>query len=252
MGAVAGVLAAVLATALAALMVFVQPVRGKRRFERLKLAVATDPTAKVRHYRSGVISLWVMTGVVASIALLAWAAGHDLALPPGTAPGAAWLVTAEIFVLIPVSLVLYRRPKMQGLLRRQLGELRPMLPATTEERRWFVLVALSAGICEELLMRGFGFAYVRWLFPDASNVAVVGVVSVVFGVAHLYQGPKGMVLAGLAGVLFGVLTIQAGSLIPAMIVHAAVDLRIVGLPAIEDPAPAPLPPPPPAPPAPLA
>ena len=45
MGGVAGVLAAALATSLAALMVFVQPVRGKRRFERLKLAVRIVPCA---------------------------------------------------------------------------------------------------------------------------------------------------------------------------------------------------------------
>lgn len=244
MGGVAGVLAAALATSLAALMVFVQPVRGKRRFERLKLAVATDPTAKVRHYRSGVAALWVLTGVVVLIALLAAAAGHDLALPSGTAPGAAWLLTGQVVVIIPLSLLLYRRPKMQGLLRRQIGDLLPMLPNTLEERRWFVLVSLSAGICEELIMRGFGFTYVRWLFPDASNTVVVVVVSAVFGFAHLYQGPKGVVLTGVLGALFGVLTIQAGSLLPAMIVHAAVDLRIVGLPAIEDPAPEPLQPPP--------
>ncbi len=244
MGGVAGVLAGGLATVLAALMVFVQPIRGKRRFERLKQAVATDPTAKLRHYRSGVASLWALSAVVAVIAGLAAAAGHELSLPPGTAPEAAWLLTVELVVLIPLSLLLYRRPKMQGLLRRQIGDLRPLLPATTEERRWFVAVSVSAGICEELIMRGFGFAYVRWLLPDASNTVVVVVVSAVFGFAHLYQGPKGVVLTGVLGALFGVLTIQAGSLLPAMIVHAAVDLRIVGLPAIEDPAPEPLQPPP--------
>jgi membrane protease YdiL (CAAX protease family) len=80
------------------------------------------------------------------------------------------------------------------------------------------------------VFRGFGFAYVRFLWPGVTDGWLIVITSVVFGLAHLYQGPRGVVLTGLAGAVFASMTITTGSLLPAIAVHAMVDLRILGLP----------------------
>lgn len=222
------------ATIVVALLVFVQPERGRRRFRRLEEEVRTDPTARVRFYRGSIVAAWTMTVVVVVIGLLARAGGHPIGLPPARsdeARSAAWLVTAELAVLLPLSILLLRsrRPAIVRLVRRQIGHVRALLPVTREERTTFIAVAFTAGICEEVVFRWGGITYVRWLAPGASDLVVIVVIGVVFGLGHLYQGRWGVVATGLAGSLFTWLTLETGSLAPAVIIHTLVDLRIVAL-----------------------
>jgi membrane protease YdiL (CAAX protease family) len=236
-----GPAAAVVATVLVAVLVFVQPVRGVRRFDRLRLDVEVDPDARSKFYRRTVISTWSMLGLVLFAALLARAAGFRVWDRVGTQPGEAWAAVVEALIVIPLSaLVLRSRAAgVQRALRAQVGSLRALLPVTPDERRQFVLVALTAGICEEAIFRGFGFGYVRWLWPGSSDLQAVLLVSIVFGLAHLYQGVRGVVLTGLVGFFLGYLTVWSGSLLPAVIVHALIDLRVAVLPAIPAEPPAP-------------
>ena len=240
-----GVLAGILATVVVALLIFVQPRRGRARFLKLQQDVLTDPTARVRFYRRGILAAWIMAAVVILIGLLASAAGHDVALPAGSAEarGGVWLLTVEMLLIIPLSALLFRskKPWIQKVIARQIGHLRAMLPVTGDERRLFVAVALTAGICEEIVFRWFGITYIRWLAPESSNLTVIVIIGVMFGLAHYYQGRIGVLLTGGAGALFTALTLASGSLIPAIIIHALIDLRIVALRELPAPKPDPLP-----------
>ena len=163
-----------------------------------------------------------------------------------------WLITIEMIVLIPISAIVMRsrKPRVQRLVRRQIGHLRAILPVTREERTLFVAVALTAGICEEVVFRWFGITYIRWLAPGSSDLVVIVVIGLVFGAGHYYQGKVGVLVTGLAVAMFTFLTLASGSLVPAVIIHALIDLRIAALREIPDPDPAPdpelahLPPPP--------
>jgi membrane protease YdiL (CAAX protease family) len=110
-----------------------------------------------------------------------------------------------------------------------------LLPTSQEERRAFVPLALTAGICEEVLYRGFLASYVVWLWPGASDGWIIGIIAVSFGLAHLYQGSLGVVVTGLLGALLGSMVIATGSLLPAIVIHALIDLRIVFLPDLRAP-----------------
>ena len=50
-------------------------------------------------------------------------------------------------------------------------------------------------------------------------------VAVVFGLAHVYQGAAGVVVTSMMGAVLGVLVVATGSLLPAVVLHAALDLR---------------------------
>ena len=127
--------------------------------------------------------------------------------------------------------------------RRALAvQLRPvaaLLPRTPAERRMFALLALTAGICEEVLYRGFGLAALRWAAPGLGHPALIAVTAVAFGLAHLYQGPVGVALTGLIGAYLAWIAIATGSLLPAMVLHALLDLRILALPLDAVPLPGP-------------
>ena len=60
--------------------------------------------------------------------------------------------------------------------------------------------------------------------------------AIAFGLAHLYQGVRGVLLTGVLGAYLAWLTISSGSLLPAMAIHALIDLRVLALPDLGAPA----------------
>jgi membrane protease YdiL (CAAX protease family) len=86
----------------------------------------------------------------------------------------------------------------------------------------FVVLSITAGICEEFLFRGFVMGA---LFRAGLGTWLVVVVSsAMFGLAHLYQGKGGSVGTGILGALFGSVRIVYHSLLPAVVWHAALDI----------------------------
>ena len=119
-----------------------------------------------------------------------------------------------------------RLPRQRARLRRVMQPFVDLVPRPGERTR-FVGLAVTAGVTEELLYRGFGITYLHRLAPGWSSELVVLVVATAFGLAHLYQGWKNVLLTGLLGVLFGVVTVDTRSVLPAIVVHTLIDLRIL-------------------------
>lgn len=86
---------------------------------------------------------------------------------------------------------------------------------------WIVL-SISAGICEELVFRG----YLLQQFSAVSRRLYVGVLvsSLIFGVAHGYEGASGMIAITIYGALFCLLAIRRRSLRAGMMAHAWHDI----------------------------
>jgi membrane protease YdiL (CAAX protease family) len=99
--------------------------------------------------------------------------------------------------------------------------LRALLPATAAERGTFVLLSLTAGVCEEVAYRGYAMSA---LIPSMGGVAAAAATSVVFGVLHGYQGRLGMVRAGLMGGVLAWGFLATGSIVPSIIAHTLIDI----------------------------
>jgi membrane protease YdiL (CAAX protease family) len=229
------VFAAGLATALAIAIVFIQPFAGRRRYRALIARVESEPGARLHHYRRGIVGEWLAVLLVVVIGLLAGHTAGSIGLnSPNDATYTEQLI-GEVTLLLFVTTVFMRRPQFLDPLRRQAKGFVALLPRTTEERLTFAVLAVTAGICEEILFRGFGFAYVRFLWPGVSDGWLILITSATFGFGHLYQGPRGVILTGLVGGVFSSITLATGSLVPAIIVHAMIDLRILALPDLRAP-----------------
>jgi membrane protease YdiL (CAAX protease family) len=113
------------------------------------------------------------------------------------------------------------KPASLVKLRKRLEPLRALVPHSPGEFRLFVPLSLTAGICEELLFRG----YLVWVLQHWIGLwPAAGVSMVLFGLAHSYQGVKFGVRAFYAGVGMGLLALVTGSLLPGMALHALIDL----------------------------
>ena len=92
---------------------------------------------------------------------------------------------------------------------------------SVREARVFSGVAITAGICEEVLYRGYLLWYLQSLGLGRGAVVVA---IVAFGLAHAYQGIRGSVVTGVTGAVFMGLYLLTGSLVAPIVLHATVDL----------------------------
>jgi membrane protease YdiL (CAAX protease family) len=87
----------------------------------------------------------------------------------------------------------------------------------------WIAVALTAGVCEEFLYRGWLLS----LIATASGSLWIALVasSIVFGFAHAYQGRNGILGASVLGIVMGGVFLFSRTLLPGQILHAAIDLN---------------------------
>lgn len=181
--------------------------------------------ARVAVYREVLATEWIMTALIATV----WIhAGRPWRLIGLVAPGGWSLV---VTVALIAALMMFFRAQLQAIrrldpakrdrVRNRQGAISLLIPHNRVERAWFVPVAITAGLCEEFMYRGFLlWAFRPWL--GLWGAALASTVS--FGSAHAYQGRPGAFRAGAIGVLFVVLAIATGSVIPGMVLHALLDL----------------------------
>ena len=180
--------------------------------------------ARLRLWWGWMGMLW---SLVAAGAVLWWLEGRALEALRLVAPhgwrlwSAIGLVSAlAAWYARTLAKVLRIPPSRRSGLRSQLGHLAVVLPHMRSELAWFVALSLSAGVCEELVFRG----YLIWVFqPIVGLWGAAGLSIVVFALAHAYQGARGIVTTGIAGALFTAVVLVFGSLWPAIALHALVD-----------------------------
>lgn len=123
----------------------------------------------------------------------------------------------SMVVLAALRYVMGILPKAQDLgeIKRTLGFL---IPQTTEELLLWMVVSLTAGICEEIIFRGYLQQQSRLITGSAWLGIVVS--GIVFGAGHGYQGLRMMFVIAVYGMMFGVLAHFRKSLRPGMMAHA--------------------------------
>lgn len=183
------------------------------------------PNARVSVYREMLALEWIITAVIAAVWIHAARPWRliGLALPVGWRLVLTVAVLAAVLMLFQAQLRAIRRldPAKRDRVRTRQAAVSTLIPHNRVERAWFVPVAITAGLCEEFIYRGFLlWAFRPWLgLWGAALASTVG-----FGFAHAYQGGRGAIRAGTLGAVFAVLAIAMGSVVPGMALHALLDL----------------------------
>jgi uncharacterized protein len=202
------------------------PIRAATFGYRRLVEAAEDDVPRVRRwlYKQAMTIQWSLSAVVAGLWIGAKRPWTALGL--GVPNWPAFLTMLGVAVAVVVVLLWQARliARNDETLDRVLGKLdrvRRVLPHTRDEMRRFVWLSITAGICEELLYRGFLFFYLRhWLDPFSSWAAAAAL----FGLGHSYQGPSGVVKTGIVGLLLGAAYWVCGSIVPSMVLHAGGDV----------------------------
>jgi uncharacterized protein len=180
--------------------------------------------SKVALYLWNIIAEWSLVAVCVACLLRSGLTLSDVGVSAGK-PLRSLLIFVIIAAAIAALKMLRRRQKRTpsaAQLKKAVAQVGRMIPVTPGEHKLFVLVSLTAGICEEFLYRGwllnlFGVAFGSiWLGLLISSIA--------FAFGHSYQGRAGVVGSGVLGVVFGLVFMLSGSLLLGQILHAAVDI----------------------------
>ena len=232
--------ATVLAHLLVLFLVIAVPFRGARRYRVLMRRIDRHPELRVRFYVQGMLAQWLM---LIPLVVIAVGLGWSPSVLGLQAPTTFWLwgSVALILVLVVYAQVFYIRRVAstadgRSQLRKSMSGPLHMLPRTQKERNLWLLLSLTAGICEEVLYRGFLPAYLVYIFPGVPLVLAIVIAAVLFGLGHIYQKVTGVLGTGVMGLLFGFLYFFTGSLFLPMIVHALFDMRLlfIDVPGIVD------------------
>src|SRR5438105_15304305 len=191
----------------------------------VKIIASGRPNARVSFYREVLALEWLFTALIAAVWIHAARSWRliGLVLPVGWRLALTVVLLAAMLMLLRAQLRAIRRldPAKRERVRTRQGALSLLIPHNRVERAWFVPVAITAGLCEEFIYRGFlVWAFRPWLGLWGATLAS----TVSFGFAHAYQGRPGAIRAGMLGAVFGVLAIAMGSVVPGMLLHALLDL----------------------------
>ncbi len=243
--------ASLAAVVVAGYLVVGEPLVGQVLHRRFEGRLRSDPGARRSFYRRLLVLEWGLSLLV----LVVWLAAPAV---DAAAVGLRWPqswpgpVTGAVVVLVLLFVLLSTRALRGGaLLEAAPRGRRPgrppsssgrhaespahatlaLLPRTRGERRLFTVVGITAGVCEEWLYRGFFLAVVSALAGGPSTWVLVVVAAVAFGLAHAYQGGVGIVTTGVLGGIMAALYLETGSLLLPVLLHAAIDLRFLLVPA---------------------
>lgn len=199
------------------------PWRGRARMKKLLAMPRVSLMERLVLYASTIAFQWL---AVAIVGWRVWAHGYTaqqlgLVFRNRTTLGVGGILGA--IVIGTLQLLNLRRvgripPESRGPLQAVAERI---LPQTAVELPPYLALAITAGLCEEFLYRGFAMAALAHAGLSAWLVILIS--SILFGLAHSYQGRGGIVMTFIVGLVLGASRLAYNSLVPAVFWHSAID-----------------------------
>lgn len=185
------------------------------------------PNARTSAYIQSIITLWLLAAVTVGVWIYQ---GRNLAII-----GFVIIWDLQFYVCLGIVILIIaflaqqifevsRKQEARDKIRKELEKtsLDALIPHTEKELKVFMLVSVTAGICEEIMFRGFLIAYLSH-YMDTGLALILS--SALFGMGHLYQGFTGVLRTMFVGAGFAILYALSGSLLAPVILHAAIDVH---------------------------
>jgi membrane protease YdiL (CAAX protease family) len=200
------------------------PWRGRLRLKKLIAMPHVSSVERIALYASTIAFQWV---AVAVVAWRAWEHGYRAAELGLTIHNTTRLISAAIVGGATIAALQWLNLRRMGRIPvRNRGIMQAIaeriLPQSTVELLPFLALAVTAGVCEEFLYRGFAMAVLARLGSPGWLAILIS--SILFGLAHLYQGRGGFVSTMVIGGALGSGRIAYDSLVPVIFWHTAVDV----------------------------
>jgi uncharacterized protein len=204
----------------------VVPTLGRRRVRHLIAMPDTTKTDRLSLYASTLAFQWLTAGVIL------WRTSSR-GIKPAELGLALFQREITITITVVISLLLLANQLFSiKRLASQPSELQTnvpqlalkLFPRDNVERLAFFALVATVSVCEEFIYRGFALR----AFEDWSHSTLIGILcsSLLFSLAHIYQGRRGLISTFTVGVLFAGIRTWTGSLFPPIAAHFVADLTV--------------------------
>lgn len=96
------------------------------------------------------------------------------------------------------------------------------LPKTKREFDWFIILSISAGICEEIIFRLFIFEFLK---GNANLLIAFVLTNIIFAITHIGSGKQNIINAFILGLLFSAIYYFSENIWIAVYLHIAIDIN---------------------------
>lgn len=197
-------------------------VQGKHKIPSRNHWSAAD---KIKFYWTNAAALW---GLLAIVAVNWWITGKDIADFISKFKIPLWSPLILVLVLMVLTAYFFElfwstHPNLDKKTTiERLNQQTPFLPSQKKEWNHYIVLAVSAGICEEVVFRFYLLSY--WI--QLTNQVIFGLIlsAVLFGAVHLYQGYRAMVKIAVLALLLGWLFLLTDSLLLPIVLHIFIDI----------------------------
>ena len=207
------------------------PVMGYRQSK--KRDTKSGDNDKTEWYLSSIVSSWIPTIVILAATILNGHSLKDLGFTlklPGE-PGYLFyiaLALSAIYLGYNIYVILLFRFNKQERIKhldKIPSEYKFLLPSNRKERVMWRLLAITAGVTEEFIYRGYLFFALFLIFPEISPVWVILISSLLFSIGHIYQG-KDVWKPATAGLFLSAVYYITGTIYIVIILHIIQDLVV--------------------------
>ena len=209
------------------LLAVVLPVFSLRRGE-VNISDGWDTrTKKIFYYSNGAI-LWIGGAIIVGLWLFY---DRPLTILGFRMPdmNAYTLFFSGIFLALYIHMIykdFYTKRGLQKVLDKWVNR-KDIMPNNGNEFIHYSFLALSAGVAEEVIFRGFLINYILALGDSSQQLTIflaLVIPAIIFGLIHMYQGTQAVIKIVVGGLLFSAIYYYSQSLVIVMIFHFLVDV----------------------------
>jgi uncharacterized protein len=196
------------------------------------------PPKKHLYYTNGLALI-----IAGSVILTIW----NVHRRPWDSLGIDWIIPSPIaLVALAISVFIYSIDLWWNVRQSKSNDdevadksMRSIIPLTRIDFQHYIFLAVAAGVCEEIIYRGFLIPYVMHWFSSLSFAQwiAIGLPALSFGISHLYQGWAAVVKIVIIAICLGTIFYYSESLIIVIVLHILIDLAsgYVGMKTMSDP-----------------
>ena len=203
------------------------PVVSTYSYKKIKpYLIANTPGVRSHVYRMAMFQLWLFAGVIVAV----WSFSErsfgtlGFGLPLNSSLWIGLSATAVYTGYAAARLYAIRaKPLAREKYFKKISSMpgKELIPASSGELHSFFLLSVTAGICEEVIYRGFFI----WYLAQSMHIEIAMLLSsVIFGSHHLYQGVRGVIKTAIIGLVLAILLVSSGSLLVPILLHGAINI----------------------------
>lgn len=176
--------------------------------------------------------LFFSNGLMLFIGALLVITSWNISDRPWSALGIEWIQSNPIVWILSIAILIFYFGDIiygyinKNYLKSRMDEMQYIIPVNWDEFKPYIFLAFSAGLCEEIVFRGFLITYIFHYIGDMpyGQWIAMAIPALVFSLSHLYQGGWAVLKIFIIALLFGAIFIFSGSLILVILIHIFIDL----------------------------